>query len=203
MLGNYDSLDKGTPSKQYKNKDGSRAATVVYKKAVDGTMYVVETVPDSKAHKMQIVTAYMTNKKTATYHQPDTTNRPKATAKTDGEFTTVNTNVARQDGKVKFSMDVPVEETKDLVAVHNVDELALERSLELGGLPMPSIAVIKAAQGHSKYGPISLVFGKDTIDPQRKASWTACWERKASTTARSATRPTPDWAIGVSPGVLY
>lgn len=169
VLENYDSLDKGTPSKQYKNKDGSRAATVVYKKAVDGTMYVVEAVPDSKARKMQIVTAYMTNKKTAAYHQPDTTNRPKATAKTDGEFTTVNTNIARQDGKVKFSMDVPVEETKDLVAVHNVDERALERSLELGGLPMPSIAVIKAAQGHSKYGPISLVFGKDTIDPQRNS----------------------------------
>lgn len=70
---------------------------------------------------------------------------------------------------VKFSMDVPVEETKDLVAVHNVDEKALERSLELGGLPMPSIAVIKAEQGHSKYGPISLVFGKDTIDPQRNS----------------------------------
>nr|DAG31603.1 MAG TPA: nuclease [Caudoviricetes sp.] len=70
---------------------------------------------------------------------------------------------------VKFSMDVPVEETKDLVAVHNVDERALERSLELGGLPMPSIAVIKAEQGHSKYGPISLVFGKDTIDPQRNS----------------------------------
>lgn len=38
------------------------------------------------------------NKKTAVYHQPDTTNRHKAMAKTDGEFTTVNTNVARQDG---------------------------------------------------------------------------------------------------------
>ena len=73
------------------------------------------------------------------------------------------------ENNVKFSMDVPVEETKDLVAVHNVDEKALERSLELGGLPMPSIAVIKAEQGHSKYGPISLVFGKDTIDPQRNS----------------------------------
>ena len=73
------------------------------------------------------------------------------------------------ENNVKFSMDVPVEETKDLVAVHNVDERALERSLELGGLPMPSIAVIKAEQGHSKYGPISLVFGKDTIDPQRNS----------------------------------
>ena len=73
------------------------------------------------------------------------------------------------ENNVKFSMNVPVEETKDLVAVHNVDERALERSLELGGLPMPSIAVIKAEQGHTKYGPISLVFGKDTIDPQRNS----------------------------------
>ena len=73
------------------------------------------------------------------------------------------------ENNVKFSMNVPVEETKDLVAVHNVDERALEQSLELGGLPMPSIAVVKAEQGHSKYGPISLVFGKDTIDPQRNS----------------------------------
>ena len=73
------------------------------------------------------------------------------------------------ENNVKFSMNVPVEETKNLVAVHNVDERALEQSLELGGLPMPSIAVIKAEQGHSKYGPISLVFGKDTIDPQRNS----------------------------------
>lgn len=31
---------------------------------------------------------------------------------------------------------------------------------------MPSIAVVKAEAGHAKYGPISLVFSKDTIDPQ-------------------------------------
>ena len=31
---------------------------------------------------------------------------------------------------------------------------------------MPSIAIVKARDGHTKYGPISLVFSKDTIDPQ-------------------------------------
>lgn len=31
---------------------------------------------------------------------------------------------------------------------------------------MPSIAVIKAKQGHSMYGPISIVFGRESIDPQ-------------------------------------
>ena len=99
----------------------------------------------------------------------------------DGKLYSISTDTGNGDtvfavngdsfskNNVKFSMDVPVEETKDLVAVHNVDERALERSLELGGLPMPSIAVIKAEQGHSKYGPISLVFGKDTIDPQRNS----------------------------------
>lgn len=69
-------------------------------------------------------------------------------------------------GKIRFSMDEPVEETKDLLAVHNLGEKDLEWALGMGGLPMPSIAVIKAEQGHSKYGPISIVFNKDTIDPQ-------------------------------------
>lgn len=85
----------------------------------------------------------------------------------DAEGRNLPTEKAPQNGKkVKFSMNVPVEETKDLVAVHNVDEDALARSLQLGGLPMPSIAIIKSEQGHTKYGPISLVFGKESIDPQ-------------------------------------
>ena len=45
----------------------------------------------------------------------------------------------------------------------------LEKSLDLGGLPMPSIAIIKASDGHSEYGDVSLVFGKDTIDPKKSA----------------------------------
>nr|UWI04662.1 MAG: Barnase-EndoU-ColicinE5/D-RelE like nuclease5 [Bacteriophage sp.] len=42
----------------------------------------------------------------------------------------------------------------------------LRGALRLGGLPMPSIAIVKAAAGHSKYGPISVVFEKSSIDPQ-------------------------------------
>lgn len=55
---------------------------------------------------------------------------------------------------------------RDLVAVHGLTEQNLRGALALGGLPMPSIAVVKAAQGHSKYGPISMVFGRESIDPQ-------------------------------------
>lgn len=70
------------------------------------------------------------------------------------------------DVKEKFSLREPVEQTKDLVAVHNLTEQNLRDAFYLGGLPMPSIAVVKAAQGHSMYGPISIVFGRESIDPQ-------------------------------------
>ena len=69
----------------------------------------------------------------------------------------------------KFSLSSTVEQTKDLIAVHNMTAAELEKSLDLGGLPMPSIAIIKAADGHSEYGDVSLVFGKDTIDPKKSA----------------------------------
>lgn len=68
--------------------------------------------------------------------------------------------------KAQFSLREPVEQVRDLVAVHGLTEQNLRGALALGGLPMPSIAVVKAAQGHSKYGPISMVFGRESIDPQ-------------------------------------
>ena len=68
---------------------------------------------------------------------------------------------------VRFQISAPVEvdSQKDLVAVHNLTEENLREALELGGLPSPSIAVVKAQEGHTQYGPISLVFNSDTIDP--------------------------------------
>ena len=68
---------------------------------------------------------------------------------------------------VRFQLSAPVEvdKNKDLVAVHNLIAENLQEALELGGMPSPSIAVVKAQEGHTKYGPISLVFNSDTIDP--------------------------------------
>lgn len=68
--------------------------------------------------------------------------------------------------ETKFSLKSPVEETKDLVAVHNLSEENLQKSLKLGGLPAPSIAIARAEAGYSTYGPISLVFDKNSIDPE-------------------------------------
>lgn len=74
------------------------------------------------------------------------------------------------DERFKFSLKEPVEETRDLIAVHNLTEDNMRSVLELGGLAMPSIAVIKAEQGHSQYGTISVVFDKSTIDPKASSA---------------------------------
>ena len=72
----------------------------------------------------------------------------------------------KEDSGVRFSLSKPVEQTKDLVALHNLTAEKLLKSLELGGLPMPSIAVTKADIPHDNFGEITLIMGKDTIDPK-------------------------------------
>lgn len=66
---------------------------------------------------------------------------------------------------VKFSLKAPVEETRDMIAVHNLHEKTLLQTLALGGFPSPSTAVVKAKSGHTSFGPISVIFNKNAIDP--------------------------------------
>ena len=68
----------------------------------------------------------------------------------------------------RFSLKNPVEQTKDLIAVHNLNEEKLASALKLGGLPSPSIAIVKAKDGHETFGDITMVFDKATIDPKNK-----------------------------------
>ena len=80
--------------------------------------------------------------------------------------------VGRVQG-LKFSLKIgnetatgKVEETNNLVALHNLSEDNLLRVIELDGFPMPSIAVTKTELPHENYGNITVVFGRDTIDPK-------------------------------------
>lgn len=76
-----------------------------------------------------------------------------------------------QKKDIRFSLANAVEERQDgLIAVHNLTVNNLKDTLQEGGFTAPSIAVIKAKTGHSKFGEISVVFSKDTIDPQRDRS---------------------------------
>ena len=68
---------------------------------------------------------------------------------------------------IRFSMKDSKETVGNLVALHNLKESDIKGTIELGGFPMPSIAIVKADQGHSDYGDYSAVFDKNTIDPER------------------------------------
>ena len=75
-----------------------------------------------------------------------------------GTFSTENDDI-------RFRINTPVEQRGDLVAIHNISEDKLKEAMELGGFPMPSIAITKPEVGHTTFGDISLVFGKETINP--------------------------------------
>lgn len=96
--------------------------------------------------------------------------------------------------KTRFSLDEPVEETETLVAMHNMTEEKLRRTLDIGAWPSPSIAVVKAKEGHVNYGEYSAVFPRDTIDPQA--------DSKNKVYGGDAWTPTHDNAI-VERGVNY
>lgn len=57
-------------------------------------------------------------------------------------------------------------ENNDLVALHNLNEAKFKKVLKLGGFPMPSIAITRANSEHNNFGNITVIFGRETIDPQ-------------------------------------
>ena len=81
----------------------------------------------------------------------------------NGTRTYFDTN---SDPEARFSMETPVETKKNLVALHNLTEDKLLKSIALGGFPMPSIAVTKTDIPHTNFGDITLVMNKTTIDPK-------------------------------------
>lgn len=124
--------------------------TLLIRNDADGKSYLYDLL-DVEKKKVISKTSF-----SAETHSEVTSPKPSGTSiLTDGE------NV-----KSQFSLKAPVEETKNLLALHNLTEKNLLDAAKLGGLPMPSIAIVKADEGHGEYGDISFVFSKDTIDPQ-------------------------------------
>jgi hypothetical protein len=76
------------------------------------------------------------------------------------------------------------------MALHNLTADKLMKSLKLGGLPMPSVAIAKAQDGHGEFGDITLVLNKDAIDPQ-----TSSRNKLYSGDAWTPTYPTVDYKV--------
>lgn len=69
VLENYDSVKpllnadgSQKRSSMFNNADNTPAPLALYAKQIDGAYYAVEAAPDSAAHELRIVSAYMTNK---------------------------------------------------------------------------------------------------------------------------------------------
>lgn len=78
------------------------------------------------------------------------------------ETTNINPTI-NDDIRYALSEDSDI---KELVAVHNTTESKLLQTIELGGLPMPSIAIIKGNMDHEGFGNISLILKSRSIDPE-------------------------------------
>ena len=75
---------------------------------------------------------------------------------------------------------------KELVAYHNIREDELIDALNFGGFPMPSIAIMERGTEFTKYGHVTLVAGRELIEPDKR---TPVYSRDAFT----ATFPTPEY----------
>lgn len=69
---------------------------------------------------------------------------------------------------------------KDLIVYHNVSAEKLKGAIELGGLPMPSLAITKKDIPFGDFGEITLIGNKDMIDP-RKSRTNEVFSRDAYT----------------------
>ena len=86
----------------------------------------------------------------------------------NGEIIPPSERFNTKNPDIRFSMAQPVEQRADgLIAVHNLGVNQFISSMEEGGLTAPSVAVIRANMGHSKYGEVSVVLYPGAIDPRR------------------------------------
>ena len=96
----------------------------------------------------------------------DTEGKTKFSAFPTEQIKNTENKSPTSDPDIRFSLKKPVEETKTLVALHNLTAEKLKKVLKLGGFPMPSIAVTRTDIPHTNFGDITLVMDKRSIDPK-------------------------------------
>lgn len=157
--------------KNYHSKEGSSFLVLSHPAIVDGENYNVEIKIKKTPveNKFYIHNMTLQNKnETVALNAKDKISRGLNSNELSRTDNIANNASNVNNNETKFSLDIPIEETKELVAIHNTTESKLLSALELGGLPSPSIAIMKAQNisANNEFGDISLIFDKKTIDPQ-------------------------------------
>lgn len=111
VIDNYDNISDGGTSKAYTtnkaNGKPGNAKTVVFEKAVNGTYYVVEAVPDTKAKTTFVVSAYMSKngqKKTGAEQLTDVSNDTPVFTPKSGFAQTPESNIRANTENVNGSV---------------------------------------------------------------------------------------------------
>lgn len=136
--------------------------------------YPQNTQMNSKFYIHDAITIEVSSKKQTRSHEAISrvNNELTSVSRISHNNETVNNNFADESRKLganlpgkKFSIFEDGTD-KNLVAMHNLSADNLETALNRGGLPMPSIAVTKDNISHNNFGEVSVLFDKDTIDPE-------------------------------------
>lgn len=176
VLDNYDNAELGKSTTAYMtNKANGKqgpAKTVVFSKAVNGTYFVVEAVPDTKTKTTYIVSAYMSNKGTAPQHTADA-NAPTRTANTENAAPPVpNRTISQTSEKSNTNPDGMAPKLKRSQTESNtLQSLAEETGGQQGELYYPSVTekqTLAAAQSR-----VSQDFTGEMNALTEKASWGA------------------------------
>ena len=99
-----------------------------------------------------------------------------------------NPDVASDVGSIA-KVEPPKSDTDSLIVQHNINEVSLKRSEELGGLPVPSMAISKVNEPLTSFGDITLVGPKDLAKPGAK---NPVYRADAYTTRRPRTEVFPN-----------
>ena len=83
----------------------------------------------------------------------------------DNSSPTSNSDIRYMKKNISKNETNTANNSKSLIAQHNTSEEKLMEALDLGALPVPSIAITKSNTPISNYGDITLLFNKDTINP--------------------------------------
>ena len=103
-----------------------------------------------------------------TINEMDST-KQRSNAKSNATESKTNSSSLEDSEQSSFSLpenSIDTRSDETLLALHNLTEDKLKGVLELGGFPVPSIAITN--QPHTQFGDISVVFDKNTIDPSSR-----------------------------------
>lgn len=81
------------------------------------------------------------------------------------QFKNIDNQKPTSNPDIRYEKITKTSNNKTLIAQHNTSEDKLLEALDLGALPVPSIAITKYKNPILKYGDITLLFNKNTINP--------------------------------------